>query len=417
VSADADRAALDAAWGSIPQSREETAALGTFTRSRVERIIAIVVGIGCLVVGAQGFIAALGPPEEHGAWHTVLMAVVFGSLAVMLIAWFVGRGVRFFGGLFAILFIVVLVLWPVATAGSSPEATDPPWIFYLINVATVAAVIAFPFPLQLTWTIATPLLYGLVRLIQGGFTRDFWIAVSLNASFALILGGILMVLGWVFRSVAINVDETRSRAVSSYAAAAAADAVEQERVAVGALMHDSVLAALIASARADSPRERSLAVAMSRDALTRLANAERDAEMGSDEPVDLEQLALALEAAAAELGDPLVVTRRGPGLDRVSVPGVVERALVLAATQALTNAIQHAGASGLTVIVEAHPSPAHVLVRVGDTGAGFDVDAIPDDRLGIRASIFARVTAVGGSSSIESSHRGTVVTLEWIDAT
>ncbi len=69
-------------------------------------------------------------------------------------------------------------------------------------------------------------------------------------SFALILGGMLTTLGVVFRSVAANVDETRARAVESYADAAAADAAEQERVAVAALMHDSVLAALIAAERA-----------------------------------------------------------------------------------------------------------------------------------------------------------------------
>ena len=103
----------------------------------------------------------------------------------------------------------------------------------------------------------------------------------------------------MFRSVAANVDETRARAVASYAQAAAADAAEQERVAVAALMHDSVLAALIAAERAETPRERTLAVAMAREALTRLANTEQDAGEGSDEPVGVDVVADEIETGGA----------------------------------------------------------------------------------------------------------------------
>ena len=72
-------------------------------------------------------------------------------------------------------------------------------------------------PLQVVWTAFVPLLFGVVRLIQGDFAPDYWFPVALDVSFALILGGLLVTLGWVFRSVAANVDETRARAVESYA--------------------------------------------------------------------------------------------------------------------------------------------------------------------------------------------------------
>src|SRR5689334_22962595 len=146
------------------------------------------------------------------------------------------------------------------------------------------------------------MLFGFVRLVQGGYAAEFWFAVGLDVSFALILGGVILTLGWVFRSVAVNVDETRARAVASYAQAAAADAAEQERVAVAALMHDSVLAALIAAERAETPRERMLAAGMAREALTRLANTEQDPEEGSDEPTDASALADDIEHVARELG-------------------------------------------------------------------------------------------------------------------
>jgi signal transduction histidine kinase len=411
------RAILDDAWGHIPQTRETTAGLGSFTRLRIERIIAVVVGLGSLALGIQALLAALTlPPQESSLWHVPLMLMTFVPLAAMVVACFIGRAVRLTAGLFAVIYPLALLLWPIAAAAGEADPDSQPWIWYLVNVATVASVLAFALPLQVVWTAMVPLLFGIVRLIQGGFDPVYLYPVALDVSFALILGGLLVTLGWVFRSVAANVDETRARAVESYAAAAAADAAEQERIAVAALMHDSVLAALIAAERAHTPRERTLAVAMAREALTRLANTEQDSEEGSDEPRDAESVAEDIERAALELGVEVHAER---SIDPVTapMPGRIARALVLAATQAISNAAQHAGASGLAVSVEGRADPARVCITVRDTGAGFDLDRVPHDRLGIRASIFARVAAVGGTSSIESDPDGTTVRLEWRDRT
>ena len=407
------RAILDDAWGHIPQTRETTAGLGSFTRLRIERIIAVVVGLGSLALGAQALLAAVTQPvQENPAWHVPLMVMTFVPLGAMVIACAVGRGVRLFAGIFAVIYPVALLLWPAASVGGEADPAREPWIWFLVNVATVASVLAFPLVLQVVWTALIPLLFGVVRLMQADFAREYWYSVTLDVSFALILGGMLTTLGWVFRSVAANVDETRARAVESYAAAASADAAEQERVAVAALMHDSVLAALIAAERAHTPRERTLAVAMAREALTRLANTEQGAEEGSDEPRDASSIADDIERAALELGVRLSVAR---DIDPATppMPGRVARALVLATAQAIANAAQHAGGSGLAVTVEGSVDPARTCIAVRDTGEGFDLDRVPHDRLGIRASIFARVAAVGGTSEIHSDRRGTTVRLEW----
>jgi signal transduction histidine kinase len=410
------REILDSAWGHIPQTRETTAGLGSFTRLRIERIIELVVGLGSLVLGTQAFLEALRPAQESEEWHIPLMLMTFVPLAAMLVACALGRGVRVFAGIFAVIYPLALMLWPVATANGEADPTSQPWIWYLVNVATVAGVLAFALPLQVVWTAFVPILFGVVRLIQGDFSNDYWYSVALDVSFALILGGLLVTLGWVFRSVAANVDETRARAVESYAAAASADAAEQERIAVAALMHDSVLAALIAAERAHTPRERTLAVAMAREALTRLANTEQDSGEGSDEPRDAASLADDIERAARELGVDVHV-QRAIGPSTPSMPGRIARALVLAAAQAIANAAQHAGGSGLAVSIDGSADPAHVQITVRDTGAGFDLDRVPHDRLGIRASIFARVAAVGGTSSIDSDPDGTTVRLEWREKT
>ena len=86
-----------------------------------------------------------------------------------------------FAGVFAVVYPVALLLWPIATAGGQPEPAQP-WIWYLANVATVASVLAFPLILQIVWTAGVPLLFGVVRLIQGGFAQEYWYGVVLDVN-------------------------------------------------------------------------------------------------------------------------------------------------------------------------------------------------------------------------------------------
>lgn len=401
---------LDEAWGHISQSRAANEDIGSFTRMRVERIISVVAGAGSLVLGAQALVVALGSTIEQAAWHEPLIGAAFVPLALMIVACFVGRFVRAAAGLFVFVYIGVLAVWPLAAAGSDAPPSAAPWVWSLVNIATLAAALAFPLVLQIAATVLVPLLYGLVRLVAGGFAPELAYPTVIEVSFSLIFGAVLLTLAWMFRSVAAGVDETRARAVESYSRAAAADAAEQERVAVAALMHDSVLAALIAAERAGTPRGRMLAVAMAREALTRLANTEQDSGEGSDESRLASTIAADVESEARELGVSITV-QRDIASEPLVIPGRIARALVLATTQAVANAVEHAGGIGLEVRLRA--SSDRVSIEVRDEGEGFDLAAVPDDRLGIRASIIARVAAVGGSADVDSSTAGTVVRLSW----
>lgn len=389
-----------------------------FTQARVERIIGVVVALGFAVLGVQAFLNALGSTQESPPWHLALMIGVFAPLALAILACATGIGVRVCTGLLAVVLPLAVIAWPVATAGRGADAgvdaavnaSEQPWIWYLLNVATVAAVMAFRMPLQIAWAVLVPVLYAAARLLQLDADAAATAAVILDAVFAMILAGVVIALGWMLRTVALGIDRARRDAVDSYAAAAAADAVETERIAVAALMHDSVLAALIAAERAETPREEALAAAMAREALTRLANADHDSGEGSDDPVAPAGIAAGIQAAARELGAALTV-RAEVASDAGVLPGRVARALVLAATQAIANAVQHAGAAALQVTVQARA--AGIRVRVTDAGGGFDPAAIPEDRLGIRGSIVARTAAVGGRARVQTTASGTVVTLEW----
>ena len=175
---------------------------------------------------------------------------------------------------------------------------------------------------------------------------------------------------------------------------------ETERADIAAHLHDSVLQTLALIQRTpDDPAE-----------VARLARAqERElrAWLYAGPRGSRETLAAAVTEVAHEVEDlhgvpiELVVTGDRP-LDQ---PGT---ALVRALREALLNAVRHA-APPVSAYVEVGPEAVEAFVR--DHGAGFDVEAVPRDRLGVRESIIGRMRRHGGSARLRRLDDGTEVSL------
>ena len=111
-------------------------------------------------------------------------------------------------------------------------------------------------------------------------------------------------------------------------------------------------------------------------------------------------LATAVEAAAAEVEDrhgmPVEVVTVGdcPLDDRLE-------SMVRAAREAMVNAAKFSGVDHVDVFVEVEGDDVTVFVR--DTGVGFDVDAVPEDRRGIAESVVGRMARHGGSAVVRSA--------------
>jgi signal transduction histidine kinase len=177
---------------------------------------------------------------------------------------------------------------------------------------------------------------------------------------------------------------------------------EQERAEVAAHVHDSVLHTLTLIQRhVDDPRE-----------VTRLARAqERELRgwlyrppVGAGARVDPDStVQLAIERAAAEVED-----AHGVAIEVVVVgDGAVDdrlRALLHATREALVNAAKYAGAAPISVYAEVEPAQVTVFVR--DRGPGFDPDAVPEDRLGLRQSVIGRMKRHGGKGVVRSEPGG-----------
>ena len=89
-------------------------------------------------------------------------------------------------------------------------------------------------------------------------------------------------------------------------------------------------------------------------------------------------------------------------------PGPGELAMVAAASEAVSNAIRHARPP-VSVYMEVRPQCSEIFVK--DCGDGFDISAIPEDRHGVRNSIFGRMERAGGTAQIRHLASGTEVHL------
>jgi signal transduction histidine kinase len=115
-----------------------------------------------------------------------------------------------------------------------------------------------------------------------------------------------------------------------------------------------------------------------------------------------------LEQAAASTDELAVRLELAP----VTLPSPVADQLVACVGEALRNIGLHAGTDKAEVIVTGGAGWA--VVKITDHGRGFDPDATPPSRRGIRESITGRMLAAGGRAAIASHPgAGTTVTVSW----
>ncbi|MBN9139429.1 MAG: ATP-binding protein [Micrococcales bacterium] len=239
----------------------------------------------------------------------------------------------------------------------------------------------------------------LVRALAAGFLILFGLFLLPTAfvdsrTLVAIVGVALVLLG-----VAAFVVPVLLARWSARAAERAALAREEQRSEIAAHLHDSVLQTLaIIQNRAGAGSE-----------IARIARAQerelRDWLFAGTDPF-AGDLATELKTIARELE--LVHAVRIEVVTVGEVGAVESHALAAAAREALVNAARHAGGD-VTVYAEATPDAVEVFVR--DRGSGFDPDAVPDGRLGIRESIVGRMTRAGGTGVVVSGADGTEVQL------
>lgn len=382
------------------------------SRRRIEVVIARSVASFGLIFAAQALLPVV--EQSRGLmpiWNWVVSASVFGGLAASLVAALVNRGVLAVNGYIAVSWFVAMMTWPLAIADTAMLAGDPPWLFYLLTVATAAAAVAWPVWAATAALVVLSASYGVVRILPAGGSDDVGITV-LNSIYAILLGGAVLMIITLLRQAAAAVDQAQSTAIDRYSTAVREHATEVERVHVDAIVHDSVLTTFLSAARADTPAAKRLAGQMAENAMGYL----RDAATSSPDTtgvVSLQELGRNIKAAASEVPAHFVI-RRLPDPEG-EIPQAGAEAVYAAAVQAMINSAQHAG-SGPEVRrwLAVRGADGGIEVEVGDSGTGFDPAEIPTARIGLRVSILERMANAGGRVQIDSAPgAGAVLRIEW----
>lgn len=221
--------------------------------------------------------------------------------------------------------------------------------------------------------------------------------------------GAVIVYGFAAAAASWTVAEIRSRDAMRVGAEAALAferderARAEERAAMASRIHDSVLQtlALIQRDKDDPPRVAALARRQERELRRTLFGIPDQTGTGFRD---------SLTTVCAEVED-----LSGIRIDTVMVGdapwGPEVEATVLAAREAMLNAVRHAGVGEISVYGQAGAGAITVFVR--DRGSGFDMGSAEPGHRGIAESILGRLQSVGGVADITSTPgAGTEVRLE-----
>jgi signal transduction histidine kinase len=209
---------------------------------------------------------------------------------------------------------------------------------------------------------------------------------------AVVLAGVSVILTpWLLR-LWRDLDRERGERIRS-----------EERAEVAAHIHDSVLHTLTLIQRnaSDSREVQRLARAQERELRAWLYQPKADAETA---------LAAAVRKVAAEVED-----HHGVPIEVVCVSDcpLDERlgAMLQAAREAMVNAAKYAETPSVSVYAEVEGDEVMIFVR--DRGKGFDLDAVPEDRMGVRESIIGRMERNQGLAEVRTAPgEGTEVRLK-----
>ena len=284
----------------------------------------------------------------------------------------------------ALLGVVAASLFSQLLSGSEGNVVLP-----LVLVSAGLAVIWRQ--LDAARTLAVPgvrwVLAGGIALAAGGVvlllatTGQLANARNGFAATLVILVGIVLATAPLWRRLLDSRDAERAARIRS-----------EERAAVAAHLHDSVLQtlALIQRHADDAQAVGRLARGQERELRTWLY--EPQVATGGTWAGLVARMVAEVEADHALTVDQVVVGDT-PLDDALTALGAATR-------EALVNAAKHSGATSADLYTEVGPNRVSVFVR--DRGTGFDPSSVPGDRRGLRDSVTGRLTRLGGTAEIRS---------------
>jgi signal transduction histidine kinase len=375
-------------------------------RDRLLRSTTRVVGIACTLISLVSVLCSFAVPAGPLAGGIACMAVMIGALVAF--GW---NGSTWWTALTLVAGIGAMVL--LTTSVDGLERT----------VLASALVPLAAGGLSSLLMAQRGHLVGLGLTILGGVASIIVMAFAAGGLVSNAVGG--TVLGWVLTAVVAywisrSIPRVARRIYSigtAHRAERQASETEAQRRQGARLLHDTVLATLTLLAHSGvGVSEQAMREQAAEDARLlrhlRLGATPQPQQSGDYSLTRTEEspLGQTLESVKQRFGRMgLEVSWHGTG--QVLLPSNVLDAFLLALAECLENVRRHAG------VAEAHVTIVHdndmVRAMVTDSGVGFELGAVDEERLGFKESVVNRLREVGGDARLFSAPgSGTTVVLE-----
>ena len=326
---------------------------------------------------------------------------------------------RFFAGSAAWLILLGFLLWHLGLIGNSLHADARPWSWGIAGAGVGLAAVARNTTMASVYGAFFTILVLVIPGLPAGSARE-WQDSWQDALLTFAMTAAIIAPIWALRQAVQESELAAVTAVEKFSDAAKSQAITVERMRLDALTHDIVLSTLIVASQAVTQDVVEASRRAATAALAQLDDVRNDAGPSQGEQVTVAEWMGRLGAAVSMYG--ITVGLPAPDVpSRQRIPLLVGRAIVQATTEAVRNSLEHANGAQ-TVVNVSFPHDGQmgqevadsVRVTISDNGPGFDLEAIPLERMGIRVSIVERMQDVQGSATVmSSSTAGTLVLLEW----
>ncbi|MFE0749650.1 sensor histidine kinase [Gordonia sp. NPDC058843] len=375
---------------------------------RVRRVGARFLGLGFIGYPVVSVASILASAPLTDAWWPPLSILLSVGPGIVLIAATFRSGTAWLTPLALMTWIGYVLgvgLWFVAWNGTTltnPDDTAQ-WMVAFSGMPSMVLMLVRPRLAVMGLVVSSTVAHLSQQLGRfGEVTSD----APVEIVWSLMFTGVFLAVVLVATRTGRELDETREETYRTAASVAAASAREVEKERFDAIVHDRVIASLLA-VRAGRPDDRLAAQAAS--ALEELARVP-----GPDDPDTVTHIEVIrrIRSAAADVSERFDV--EVAGTESASYPVEMLDAVVEAMSEALRNVVRHAGDEAECAVIVQFAADS-LSMAVVDNGIGFDPEAVAAGRLGIAVSIRGRLARLpGGHARVQSRvGRGTTVQILW----
>jgi len=382
----------------------------TIATARVDRLIGRALAAGSILFSLEGFAnfyAQLPLLNQPLAW-TVMGVLWATTLSYVVTFWF-GSANYLYLRIHAFYAALLPLLWPLLVIKNpSADGHFYPFLWWAMSTGWLAAALGFKLRWVITYYVVVSVITQYLFSTPIGGSHDL-LTLVLDGEYTILTNGSVAVIALMLRHAAARSDRANSERMEAAILEAQVEAQAKERSRLDALVHDSVLTALISAGAANSEAESQAAADLAKIAIQRLQTA--DGVYESTASVLCSALFDSVITAAIRV-DPEIEFKK-TCLASITVNGEVASALTEATIQAVQNSVLHAGAKSKREL-HLKSSQGTLKLVIKDDGVGFRPNRLPRGRLGIKLSIHGRMESIGGKAHIISAPRkGTTVVLEW----